>query len=114
LLLIPRFGPLGAAAVTTSLSGLGALVGFLAVHRLWGLLPPAATLLRSVSLSVPAYAAAVAWPTPGPALFVKLPALGLMVLLGFLILGEFSSAEIALARALLSWRALSEQKGNRV
>lgn len=114
LLLIPRFGPLGAASVTTLLSGLGALAGFLAVHRLWGLLPPAATVLRSVVLSVPAYTAAVAWPTPGPLLFVKLSAIGLMVLLGFLILGEFSSVEIALARSLLGWRTLSEHKEGRV
>ena len=114
LLLIPRFGPLGAASVTTLLSGLGAVVGFLAVHRLWGVLPPAATALRSVVLSVPAYGAAVAWSTPGPLLFVKLPALGLTVLLGFLILGEFTSAEIALARSLLSWRTLFEQKESEV
>jgi O-antigen/teichoic acid export membrane protein len=114
LLVIPRFGPLGAASVTTLLSGLGALVGFLAVRRLWGILPPAATVLRSLLLSVPAYGTAVAWTTPGPLLFVKLSAIGLMVLLGFLMLGEFSSAEIALARSLLSWRTLFQQKESRV
>jgi O-antigen/teichoic acid export membrane protein len=113
LLLIPRFGPLGAASVTTLLSGLGGFAGFLAVHRLWGVLPPGATVLRSVLLSVPAYTAAVVWPAAGPMLFVKLSALGLMVVLGFLVLGEFNSVEIALARSLLSWRVLSEQKPGR-
>jgi O-antigen/teichoic acid export membrane protein len=105
VVLIPRLGPLGAALVTTFLSVGGALAGFVAVYRLWGLLPRPATAVRSVVLCVPAYGVAALWPAPGPWLFLKLPTLGIMVLLGFVFLGEFSSEEMALARSLLSGRA---------
>lgn len=109
LLAIPRFGPLGASLVTTVLSTAEALAGFIAVYRLWRLLPPRATILRSVALCAPAYAAALLWPAPGPLLFVKLPLIGLTVVLGFFLLGEFSPVELALARSVLSWRTLAPQ-----
>jgi O-antigen/teichoic acid export membrane protein len=107
---IPRWGALGASFVTAVLSMLAALAGLLVVYRLWGLLPRVATVLRALVLCVPAYSMAAVWPTPGALLFVKLPAIGLLLLLGFLVLGEFSGSEIALARSLLSRRALSQEK----
>jgi hypothetical protein len=65
-----------------------------------GLWPALSRVLRAPRL----------WPAPGALLFVKLPAIGLLVLIGFLVLGEFSGSEIALARSLLSRRALSQPK----
>jgi len=107
---IPRWGALGASFVTAALSVLAALAGLLVVYRLWSLLPRVATVLRALVLCVPAYSMAAVWSVPGALLFVKLPAIGLLVLLGFLVLGEFSGSEVALARSLLSRRALSQPK----
>ena len=105
LLLIPRFGAIGASAVTALGAGLGALASVLAVHRLWRVLPPIATLLRSGLVAVVAYAVARLWPTPGLLFLVKIPAIGILIVLAFLLLGELNAREMGVARALLGWRA---------
>ena len=51
-----------------------------------------------------AYILATLWPTPGFLVFVKLMVLGLVILGGFLLLGEFSAEEIAQVRSMLRWR----------
>ena len=99
--LIPRLGPTGAALVTTLLAGLGALAGVLAVYRLWAVAPPGGSLWRSVLICGLAYAAAVTWPAAGPLLILKLAALGLAILLSFVLLRELGAAELNLARSLL-------------
>jgi O-antigen/teichoic acid export membrane protein len=105
LLLIPRFGAIGASAVTALGAGLGALASVLAVHRLWRVLPPIATLLRSGLVAVLAYAVARLWPAPGLLFLVKLPAIVILIVLAFLLLGELNAREMGVARALLGWRA---------
>lgn len=108
LLLIPRFGALGAASVTALCASLSAMAELVAVYRVWGVLPPLGTVGRSALLCVLAYVSAALWPTPGLLLFLKLPALALLVLAGYVLVGEFSSSEIAAARALLLRRPLAE------
>lgn len=110
LLLIPRFGSVGAAVVTTLSASLGALASVLAVHRILGVLPPAATLWRSTLVCVVAYALANLWHAPGFLLLFKLAVIGLGILLAFLVLGEFSASELAVTRALLGWRTPPKQK----
>lgn len=112
LLMIPRVGALGASLVTTAVSVLGALGGVAAVWHCLRTRPPAATVVRSMLLAGCAYIAAAAWPAPGLLLFVKLPVLGLGVILWLFLLGEFSSADLALAREMLGWR-LTAQHGSR-
>jgi len=107
--LVRRFGPSGAAAATTGLAWLGAGAMMLAVHRIWQVLPPAATLGRSTLICVIAYAVAAIWPAPGFLLLLKLPTIGLVILLGYLWLGEFNAGEIALARSLLRRQTVPEQ-----
>ncbi len=102
LLFIPWLGPPGAALVTTVVAGLGAVGMVLAIYRVWRVLPPVATLARSVLLGGLAYALAALWPTPALWLPLKLVVLGVAVLTGFFCLGEWKAEELALARSF--WR----------
>jgi O-antigen/teichoic acid export membrane protein len=106
LALIPRLGAMGAALVAALVAGLGALAAVLAVYRTWRVLPPVGTLLRSMLVCGLAYALAALWPTPGFLLLAKLAVITLVSLLAFLLLGEISPSEIALARSLLRWPRL--------
>jgi len=103
IIVVPRFGPIGAAAVTTGLAWLGASAAVLAVCRVWHVAPPGVTLLRSIIISALAYALAVLWSSPGVFLLLKLPAIGLIIVLAFLSLGEFSATEVSFARSLIRW-----------
>jgi O-antigen/teichoic acid export membrane protein len=104
LVLIPRFGSLGAASVTTLCAGLAAMACVLGVYRRWFILPPAGTAGRSVLVSGLAYALAVLWPAAGFFVLVKLAVIGFVIVLAYLVLREFSAGEIALARSFLSWK----------
>ena len=86
---IPRFGPVGAAMVTTLCGCGGAMFGVVAVYRLWQVTPPAASALRSVILAAGGALAASSWPSPGVLVIVKLAVLGLGVLVLLLVSGEF-------------------------
>jgi len=109
LLLIPRLGAIGASLVTTLVAGLGALAAVLAVYRVWQILPPAGTVLRSVLVCGFAYALAALWATPGLVLLLKLPVIVLAIPLAFALLGEFSNDEIAQARLMLRWQMVRGQ-----
>jgi O-antigen/teichoic acid export membrane protein len=106
---IPALGPLGAALVTLAASVLGAVAQVLAVHHFWDIRPPAATACRGSLACAAAAALAVLWPAPGVLLLLKLPVIGLTVLLILLVLGEFSSSEIAAARWMVLGRFLHPQ-----
>jgi O-antigen/teichoic acid export membrane protein len=110
LVLIPRFGSLGAAFVTTLCAGLGALACVLVVYRLWSILPPIGTLGRSALVSVLAYVLALLWPAAGLLVLVKLAVIGVVIVLTYLVLREFSAEEIALARSFLGWAAAPTQR----
>jgi O-antigen/teichoic acid export membrane protein len=101
LLLIPRWGALGAALVTTVVAGGGAVMGLVPVYRCCRVLPPLLTVCRSVIVAGAAAALAGRWPSPGLLLLLKLPGILLIVAGLYFLLGEFDAAEIAGARALL-------------
>ena len=109
LLLIPRLGGIGASLVTTLVATLGALVTVLAVHRIWHVLPPAHTVVRSVLVCALAFGLAALWSTPGFLLLLKLLATTLLIGFAYLLLGEFSKDELALARSLVPWPIRREQ-----
>jgi O-antigen/teichoic acid export membrane protein len=88
LLLIPRFGIGGAALVTLITAALAALASVLAVHRLWRVLPPLPTVLRSVAISGGAYAVTAGWPAAGVMVVVKLVVVSVSIGLAFVLLGE--------------------------
>lgn len=110
LLLIPWLGMIGAALATTVWAAVGALVGVLVVDHAAQVLPPAATLGRSVVLCGFTYALAVFWPAPGLLLFLKIPTIGLFIGLCFLMLGEFRNGEISVAWSLLCWRTAPDER----
>lgn len=101
LLLIPRFGAIGAAVVTASMASLGALLAMLFVYRVWRVLPPAGTVLRSALVSVLAYVLAAVWSTPNLWLLLKITVIATIIPTTFFVLGELSDDEVAMARRLL-------------
>jgi O-antigen/teichoic acid export membrane protein len=104
VVLIPRLGPIGASLVTTVSAGAGALAALIVVYRVWQIVPPLATVGRSLLLFGMAYAVAMSWPAPGIFLLVKLSVVGATIALTFVLLGEFSASERATLRSLLDWR----------
>jgi O-antigen/teichoic acid export membrane protein len=114
LLAIPWLGAIGASLVTTSLACLGALATVLAVHHMWRVLPPVATLGRSALITGLAYALAVYWPVPGFWLLIKLPAIGLLIGASFLLLGEFSKGEVGLPLSFLRLRIAAQENAEKI
>jgi O-antigen/teichoic acid export membrane protein len=101
LVVVPRFGAMGAAVVTGTAAAVGASVALAATRATWRVAPPVATCLRGLVLSVPAYLAATWWSTPGAWWFLKVGVLGAGVAAVYLALGECSAAELsAFARAV--------------
>jgi O-antigen/teichoic acid export membrane protein len=99
--MIPKFGTLGAALVTTLVATVGALTAVATVRRFWQISIPTATLARSLLISAGAYVLAAAWPASTLLLLtLKLSAIGVLILFGFYALGEFNAAELDSARAL--------------
>ncbi len=107
LVMIPRFGALGAARVTALCEGIGALASLFAIYRLWAIFPPIGTFLRSAVISVLAYTLAVIWPTAGLLLVIKIGCIGMVIILAYLVLREFSHDEIVLARSFLRRRTVT-------
>jgi len=105
VLLIPAWGPLGAALAIVLSASAGALASIVAVKRVADIYPSISTLARSALLSGLAFIAAVAWPTSGLLLLVKLPAISLMIGAGYWALREFSAAEITLLRTIAAARS---------
>lgn len=103
-MLIPRFGALGAAMVTTATAALGAAACVVVALKVWEVRLPSGTLLRSVVLSLAGYAAASAWGAPGLLVVVKAAILSVGVLVGFVLLGELSRGELAGIRVMLAER----------
>lgn len=91
--IIPRFGSIGAATVTTTIATLAAIATILAVHYLWKIFPPMTTLVRSLVVSGLVYGLASLWTTVGWWLVVKLVLLGGGIPLGLVLLGELSDRE---------------------
>jgi O-antigen/teichoic acid export membrane protein len=102
LVAIPRWGPQGAAVVTSLVTSLGALSGGLAIHRVWAVRPPAASVVRAAILAAAAFAVTLAWSTPGLEVILKLTAMVVVVGLAYVGCGEFSATELALPRARLA------------
>ena len=103
-LLIPRVGAVGAALVTTTVAGAGALAAVAAVYYLWRVLPPLGTAGRSALLCGLAYLAAASWSTPGLWVVPKLLMIILAIPLAFLLLGELDARERASVLSVLRGR----------
>jgi O-antigen/teichoic acid export membrane protein len=104
--LIPRMGSTGAALVTTFVSMAGGIAAVITLHRIWAVEVPMLTLGRSLLISAACYTLATAWPTSGFWLLTaKLSAIGGLIVLAFVALGEVTASEISAARTLFARRA---------
>jgi uncharacterized membrane protein SirB2 len=76
----------------------------LVVCRVWRVLPPGGTVWKSLLICGVAYLISANWPAPGAWLLLKLPVVALVIVLAFLLLGEFRAGEIALVRSMFRRR----------
>ncbi|OEU63013.1 MAG: hypothetical protein BBJ57_11450 [Desulfobacterales bacterium PC51MH44] len=111
-MLVPRFGSIGAAGVTTGLSWFGACCCMLAVYRVWRVRLPVSTFVRSITICMFAYILASKWQTPGLLILLKLPVISMVIIIAITLFGEFSGDEIAFVRSIFDWRSrMNQNKG---
>lgn len=101
LVMIPRYGQLGAALVTVVVALLSTSVAVVSICTPWHVWPPLATFLRSVVIALVLGTASVLWATPGMFVFAKLMILGVIGLVTYWWIGEFRHGEIAVVRSLV-------------
>jgi O-antigen/teichoic acid export membrane protein len=104
LIVIPRFGATGAAAVTTTVALGGAFVALAVVRRAWGIIPPGATVIRALASCGLALALGSWWNPRGAMVIVALAAFSLLLIGMLWALGEFTPAERAQAAAMSGLR----------
>jgi O-antigen/teichoic acid export membrane protein len=100
LVLVPRFGPVGAATATTALAWLGAGLMTLAVYQQCGVTPAPGTLLRTTLTTLIAYTLASAWHTSGAWVILELSGMTAVILICLFLLGELTGQDLAFARSL--------------
>jgi O-antigen/teichoic acid export membrane protein len=110
LALIPRLGAIGAAWVTTVCAVVGCIVCAVLVYRLWRILPPIGTFVRAVGIGVACYLVAMAWPTPGPVVFLKFTLLSAAMIATFWWFGDLPGMTISGGRVALGWRSRADQR----
>jgi len=101
LILIPLMGGVGAAIVTASVACLGALVSLIMIYRIWDISLPLKSVLKCFASAVLAFAIATLWPAAGLMLILKLIFIMLIILLFFLVTGEFTAGEIHMFRSII-------------
>lgn len=98
LLLIPRWGPAGAAFVSTFFSIAAATATSVEVHLLWRVLPPFHSVIRSMLMCVLGGVLTMLWRSEGVMIVFEVLALSALVLFGLILLREFTTEEIGIAR----------------
>jgi O-antigen/teichoic acid export membrane protein len=101
---IPRFGAVGAAAVTTVVAVGGALVYAAVVSSLWSIALPVATFARAVVLAGVAAAATAVDLGPQAWVLAQLVLAGVAIVAGFVVSGELAQEEKAKVLALVRRR----------
>ena len=104
LLLIPRFGPIGAAVVTTTGASLASLAAVFTVFLSWEFAIPKRTIVYSLMCSALALLTAVIWPAQGILVLLKMSIISTTIIAAFLLLREFTSTELAFIRSLVKSR----------
>lgn len=101
LLLVPHFGEIGAAWVTTTLACIGACSILGIVSRFCHIRLPVATFLRSVIVCGIAYFLSSLWPTPGFLVAIKLLLIGVAIVILFILIGELNRNDFTFFRVLV-------------
>jgi len=100
LVFVPRFGSIGAAGVTTVLSWLGTCGCLLALYRIWRVRLPVLSFVRNIAICALAYILAFKWHTPGLLVILKLTSISIIIVITIILLGEFSTKELAFVRSI--------------
>jgi len=98
---VPRFGPAGAAMVTCAAACVGAVATVTVVFTVWRLDAPGGTFVRSVLVGCGVAVLAVLWPAPGAWVILKGAVATLAIAAGFAALGEFGPEDRELARRIM-------------
>jgi O-antigen/teichoic acid export membrane protein len=101
LTVIPSYGASGAAAVTTGVSVVGALLALVAVRRAWGMGPPLATAARAAVVTALMVGLGAWWTTRGAMVLVELATMSLVAMASLVVLGELTRGERQLVGAWL-------------
>lgn len=101
LLVIPRYGAMGAAAVTATAAAIGAVLALATVRRAWHLWPPASTVARSLVATTLTAAIGTWWTTAGAMVVVELAAMSLIAVVLLIAMGEVAAHERRAALSLL-------------
>ncbi len=101
VVVIPHWGPRGAALTTTALTVFLTISSLGAVYLAWGVKPSTSSIARAAFFSVMVYAAALAWPATGIMLLIKLIVIGGLVPVAYFASGEFEPGEIGLLRSVM-------------
>lgn len=94
VLAIPRFGSLGAAAVSTAVAVATAAATLALVAAAWEVLPPAATALRAVLVAVPLVVIALLWQPSALGTLLEVAVLGAAAALLLAAAGELDGIEL--------------------
>lgn len=95
LMLIPRFGGLGAAAATTGACIIAMFFGLSSVHTIWRALPPFGSVVRCCIVAACFGVVSTSWNTSGFMLLTELTVLALLSFLALFLLGEFPHTDRA-------------------
>jgi PST family polysaccharide transporter len=104
VLVIPAWGALGAAWVTTICAFGGAVVSVALAYKTWQIFPPPLTVLRTAAVAALAYLVAAYWPASGFLVFLKLVTIGAGMLVCLRLTGEFGPEEVKWIRSMLRSR----------
>ena len=101
VLLVPRFGTIGAAWVTTTVACIGTCSMLAVVGKVCRILLPISTFLRSIIVCIIAYFLSSLWPAPGLLVVIKLLLVGTAIVVLFLLIGELNRNDFTFFRVLL-------------
>jgi O-antigen/teichoic acid export membrane protein len=101
VILIPRFGAVGAAMVTAILAWVGACATLLAVRRYTGVFPSPASVLRVGGVTAAAFLTANILHTEGVWVVMELACLSGLALAALYLLQEVTRSDLDFARSLL-------------
>jgi O-antigen/teichoic acid export membrane protein len=108
LIVVPRFGPAGAASVTALLAWFAAGAGILAVARRAGVQPPLRSWMWILAITVAAAALSQAWRPPGAWVLAELTVMAAGILAALRGTGVLGAADLALAWFLVTRRRAPE------
>lgn len=108
-LLIPKFGSMGAAAVSTGLSWIAAIIFIGSLYRVWGIRLSMATIIRSVTICICIYCLSVQWYAPGFVVLGKMALMSMLIVIAILLSGELKNDDILFLRSIFNFSVIKNR-----